>query len=197
MFQFVETIKVEHQKPYHLSLHQVRVDKTFYHFNKENPINLKGIVQNLAFEKGIYKLRVLYNLERDFITELECYTPPKIASFQLMKCDEISYDFKFLDREIFAELKKKSIADEIIIVKDNNITDTSFSNLIFLKNGIWHTPSNFLLNGVQRQNLLLQKKIVETEINLKNLYDFSHFQFINAMNTGSEIFQVKQIISLF
>lgn len=196
MFQFVESIKIEYQEPHLLALHQERVDRTFTHFNKEKKLNLKKIIQDLELRSGLYKLRILYNLQGDFETQLEAYHLPKISSFALIKCDDISYDFKFLDREIFAQLKKQSSADEIIIVKNNNITDTSFSNLIFLKKGTWYTPKTFLLNGAQRQNLLQQKKILEAEINLKNLHEFSHFQIINAMNTQSQLFEVKHIIAL-
>jgi 4-amino-4-deoxychorismate lyase len=67
-------------------------------------------------------------------------------------------------------------------VKNNHITDTSYSNLIFKKGKDWFTPKSFLLNGVQRQHLLKTKKIKEAEITLQNIHDFSHFQLINAMN---------------
>jgi len=45
-----------------------------------------------------------------------------------------------------------------------------------------------LLNGVQRQNLLKQGIIKETEITLQNLNEFSHFQLINSMNEFNQDF---------
>jgi 4-amino-4-deoxychorismate lyase len=73
-------------------------------------------------------------------------------------------------------------------VKNNHITDTSYSNLLFLKGKDWFTPSTFLLNGVQRQHLLKKKKIKETEITLQSLSEYSHFQLINAMNDFDDMF---------
>ncbi len=85
-------------------------------------------------------------------------------------------------------MKMKSKAEEIIIVKNNHITDTSFSNLLFLKGKDWFTPNTYLLNGVQRQHLLKNKKIKEAEITLQNIKQFSHFQIINALNDFDDMF---------
>jgi len=95
-------------------------------------------------------------------------------------------------------LKDKSHSDEVIIVKNNQITDTSYSNLLFLKNKIWFTPKSYLLNGVMRQNLLQSKKIKETEITLDNIKEFTHFQLINALNDFDDMFiyPIEKIINL-
>ena len=85
-------------------------------------------------------------------------------------------------------MKQKSKADEIIIVKNNHLTDTSYSNVLFKKRKEWFTPKTYLLNGVQRQNLLKNKKIKEAEITLQNLKEYSHFQIINAMNDFDDMF---------
>ena len=116
------------------------------------------------------------------------YAFPEIETFELVENDDFSYDFKFADRTEFEKMKKKARAQEIIIVKNGQITDTSFSNLLFLKNQTWYTPKSFLLNGVQRQNLLKQGIIKETEITLQNLNEFSHFQLINSMNEFNQDF---------
>ena len=92
----------------------------------------------------------------------------------------------------------KSKAEEIIIVKNNHITDTSFSNLLFLKGKDWFTPATYLLNGVQRQHLLKKKKIKEAEITLQNIREFSHFQLINSMNDFDDMFiyPIERIVNL-
>ena len=76
----------------------------------------------------------------------------------------------------------------IIIIKNNQITDTSYSNLLFLKDKTWFTPKSYLLNGVMRQNLLKLKKIKEAEITLDNIKEFTHFQLINALNDFDDMF---------
>ena len=128
-----------------------------------------------------------------------CYIKVNEANaFELVENNEIDYSFKYFDRTHLDTMKKQSLAQEIIIVKKGFITDTTFSNLIFLKDGIWHTPKTFLLNGVQRLNLIHLRIIQEIEINLENLKKFSHFQIINAMNdfNSSFIYPINKIINI-
>ena len=105
-----------------------------------------------------------------------------------MENNGYDYSFKFEDRKEFEKMINKAKASEIIIVKNNHITDTSFSNLLFLKGKEWFTPTTYLLNGVQRTHLLKNKKIKEAEITLQNITEYSHFQLINAMNDFDDMF---------
>ena len=189
MSQFIESIKVENQEAFLLDFHQKRVNETFSHFGKEGSIDVEKIFKNLGLdEDGLFKLRIVYDLEKNFRTQLIPYAIPEIHHFQLVENNNFDYSFKFEDRKEFDKMKAKSKAEEIIIVKNNHITDTSFSNLLFRKGKDWFTPKTFLLNGVMRQNLLKNKKIKETEITLQNIKEFSYFQIINAMNDFDETF---------
>ena len=123
----------------------------------------------------------MYDLEGKISMELLPYKYRDISSFKVVVSNEISYPLKSVDRVAFETLKSKASADEILIVKNGLLTDTSFSNLVFKKGMDWFSPTTFLLNGVQRQSLLLQNKIKEIEIGLHNIQDFSHFKLINAM----------------
>lgn len=126
------------------------------------------------------------------------YAIPEIHSFQLVENNSYDYSFKFEDRKELERMKMKSKSEEIIIVKNNHITDTSFSNLLFKKGKDWFTPNTYLLNGVQRQHLLKTKKIKETEITLQNIREFSHFQMINALNDFDDMFiyPIEKIVNL-
>lgn len=189
MSQFIESIKVEDQEIFLLELHQKRVDQTFAHFGKEGSIDLAKIFKHLEHdENGLFKLRLAYDLDKRIRTQMIPYAIPEIADFQLVENNSFDYSFKFEDRKELDKMKMKSKAEEIIIVKNNHITDTSFSNLLFLKGKEWFTPNSYLLNGVQRQQLLKQKKIKEAEITMQNIKQFSHFQLINAMNDFDDMF---------
>jgi len=199
MSQFIESIQIEDQEIFLLDLHQKRVNETFAHFGKEGSIDLQKIFTNLNVdENGLYKLRIAYDLNKNVRTQLIPYAIPEIINFQLVENNTYDYSFKFEDRKEFERMKAKAKTEEIIIVKNNHITDTSFSNLLFLKGKEWFTPKTYLLNGVQRQNLLKGNKIKEAEINLKNLKDFSHFQIINAMNDFDDMFiyPLEKIVNL-
>ncbi|MBL3548613.1 MULTISPECIES: aminotransferase class IV [Chryseobacterium] len=189
MSQFIESIKVEDQEIFLSDLHQKRVNQTFSHFGKEDPIDLVKIYKNLHHdEDGLFKLRVSYDLDKRVRTQMIPYAIPEIHDFQLVENNSFDYSFKFEDRKELDKMKMKSKAEEIIIIKNNHITDTSFSNLLFLKGKEWFTPSTYLLNGVQRQHLLKQKKIKEAEITLQNIKQFTHFQIINALNDFDDMF---------
>ena len=189
MSQFSESIKVEDRKIFLLDHHQKRVDATFAHFGKEGSINLSEIFRNLDHdEDGLYKLRISYDLNKNFRTQLIPYAISEINNFQLVVNNVYDYSFKFEDRKKLEKMLQQARSGEIIIVKNNHITDTSFSNILFKKGKDWFTPSSYLLNGVQRQHLLQEKKIKEAEITMQNVSEYSHFQLINAMNDFDDMF---------
>ncbi|PQA96565.1 4-amino-4-deoxychorismate lyase [Chryseobacterium piscicola] len=199
MSLFIESIKVEDQKIFLADLHQKRINDTFSHFGKSDSVDLQKIFKHLDHnEDGLYKLRLIYDLEKKIRTQMIPYAIPEIHTFQLVENNIYDYSFKFEDRKELEKMKMKSKCEEIIIVKNNHITDTSFSNLLFKKGKEWFTPTTYLLNGVQRQQLLKTKKIKETEITLQNLKDFSHFQLINAMNDFDDMFvyPIDRILNL-
>ena len=199
MSRFIESIKIEDQKTFLLDFHQKRVNQTFAHFGKEGSIDLAKIFKNLEHdEDGLYKLRIVYDLDKKFTTQLIPYAIPEIENFQLVENNSYDYSFKFEDRKEFERMKTKAKTEEIIVVKNNHITDTSYTNILFLKGKEWFTPTTYLLNGVMRQNLLHEKKIKETEITLQNIKEFSHFQLINAMNDFDDMFiyPIERIVNL-
>lgn len=189
MSQFIESIKIEDQEIFLLELHQKRVNATFTHFGKEGSIDIAKIFKELEHdEDGLYKLKITYDLNKNYRTQLIPYAISEIDDFQLVENNVYDYSFKFEDRKEFERMVNKAKASEIIIVKNNHVTDTSFSNLLFLKGKDWFTPTTFLLNGVQRSHLLKNKKIKEAEITLQNITEYSHFQLINAMNDFDDMF---------
>ncbi|QDP85419.1 aminodeoxychorismate lyase [Chryseobacterium sp. SNU WT5] len=189
MSQFIESIKVEDKEIFLLEQHQKRVNDTFANFGKDEAINLENIFKNLEHdEDGLYKLKITYDLTGNVRTQMIPYAISEISDFKLVENNSYDYSFKFEDRKELEKMMILSKASEIIIVKNNHITDTSFSNLLFKKGKDWFTPNTYLLNGVQRQHLLKSKKIKEAEITLQNLNEYSHFQIINAMNDFDDMF---------
>ena len=199
MSQFIESIKVEDQKAFLMEFHQKRVNDTFAHFGAQGSIDLEKIFKSLEHdEDGLYKLRIVYDLNRNFKHQMIPYAIPEIENFQLVENNSFDYSFKFEERKEFEKMKTKAKTEEIIIVKNNHITDTSYTNILFLKGETWYTPTTYLLNGVMRQHLLKEKKIKEAEITLQNIREFSHFQLINSMNDFDDMFiyPIERIVNL-
>lgn len=189
MSQFIESIKVEDQKIFLLDQHQKRVNETFANFGKEGSLNLDEIFKSLENdEDGLYKFKITYDLTGKYRTQMIPYAMSEIANFQLVENNSYDYSYKFEDRKELEKMKTLSKAAEIIIVKNNHLTDSSYANLLFKKGKEWFTPKTFLLNGVQRQHLLQTKKIKEAEITIQNLTEYSHFQLINALNEPDDAY---------
>ncbi len=199
MSRFIESIKVEDQKLFLAEMHQKRMNDTFSYFGKVCTIDIRSLYLSLEHdEDGLFKFRIEYDLDNNCKTQIFPYAFMEFESFELVVNNDLDYQFKYADRTVFQNLKSKSLADEIIIIRENQVTDTSFSNLLFLKDKKWYTPKNYLLNGVMRQHLLAKKKIKEADISLDNIKEFSHFQLINALNDFDDMFiyPIEKIINL-
>jgi 4-amino-4-deoxychorismate lyase len=96
--------------------------------------------------------------------------------------DNIDYSKKYLNRESLDKLfTQKDDCDEIIIIKNKIVTDTSIANIAIFHNGVWITSKNCLLKGTTRNRLLEDKFLVEKDITLNMLKKASKIALMNAM----------------
>lgn len=189
MGRFIESIRIENGEPKLLQLHQQRVASCFMKFSESSPLQLHELIKSINVPSiGLYKWRVVYDLEANFTTEVVPYIKSEIKDFQLIEAPAIEYAEKRAERAIFQHLKNIAQAQEIIITQEGYLTDTSFSNLIFKKGKDWFTPKTYLLNGVMRQHLLNLGKVRATDIHVDHLQEYEGFQLINAMRPPSENF---------
>lgn len=184
MYPFFETIRIEEGKPCLLPYHQQRIRRTCRKFGIAEP-SLSALVSKSVFpNEALYKWRVLYG-QSGVRHEYEIYRRNTPRRFYPVQVENIDYAYKFTDRSAFLTLKEKYApgADEdIILIKNGLITDTSFANLIFYKKGKWYTPANPLLKGVCRASLLDRGSLIPAAISPDALSGFSGFKIINAMN---------------
>jgi len=182
MCRLLETIRCENGVLQNLSWHQARLDysremlfKSFRRFN------LEELVVPEEFKKGLCKCRVIYAKDFENV-EFSVYHLPKIQSLKLVVNDEIDYHHKFADRsEIQKLFEKRGLADDILIIKNGLITDSSYTNILFFDGEYWLTPAFPLLEGTQRAKLLGQGKIILANISPADLFKFSKARLINAM----------------
>ncbi|MFA6924058.1 MAG: aminotransferase class IV [Bacteroidales bacterium] len=183
MCQLLETIKVLNKEFCNINFHNQRLNKSRKDlFNCSDFIELEKniyIPGNLAH--GLYRCRVLYKKEIEKI-EFISYKPKKIETLKIVVCNEINYSYKFADRNLFENLKNKyHDFDDILIVKNNFITDTSFSNIVFFDGSKWLTPFTPLLKGTKREIFLQKKIIFEKQIYPDDLKKFQKACLLNAM----------------
>ncbi|NQU34277.1 MAG: aminotransferase class IV [Bacteroidetes bacterium] len=192
--QLLETIRVEKGRFLNLDYHQDRMNNTRrVLFNCTNEIDLlSGLLNSSIHPDGqIQKCRVEYNKEVRKI-ELLPYQLPSIKSLKMIVCNDIDYGFKYLNRDRINELfAQKDEADDIIIIKDGMITDSSTTNLLFFNGKHWVTPTTPLLKGTQRA-FLLEREVIQTAIICPtDLQYFEKVRLINAMIKFDDEVDVK------
>ncbi len=183
MFPLIETIKVIDGIPQNLSYHQYRFEASYFKLYKELAhIRLADVIQvPEEHRKGLVKLRFLYN-QSDCFCQYDLYQSKPVHTLKLVFDNAIDYSLKWVNRKQLEKLlQQKERADEILIVKNNRITDTSFTNIVFSDGKTWFTPQFPLLHGTERARLLDEKKIKVADIAPEALLDFKSFKLINAM----------------
>lgn len=189
MSPLIETIRLNNGILFNLKYHQQRMNYAFQNlFPKASLLDLEKLIHTHSFpDKGLYKIRVIYNCESIKI-EYHPYQQRNIDSLQIVIDDRIDYTFKWEDRKLLNQLQKyKRTADEVLIVKNGLITDTSYSNIVFYDGKHWITPTTPLLKGTQRQFLLDHHQISEAEIRVGDLKSFKQAGLINAMMPMEEM----------
>ena len=173
--QYLETIKVLDGKFYNLEYHQRRLDKTVKNAN----IILKEII--IPPLCGLFRCRVIYN-NNNYEILYYPYKKKNIQTLKLVFDDAINYEKKYADRsQIEVLMKQKSQCDDILIVKNGLITDTSIANVAFKYKSNWVTPKKPLLYGTTRTRLLEKHKIIQEDISVKDLENFTQVALMNAM----------------
>ncbi len=183
MCRLLETIKIKDGVMQNVFLHNQRMNNSrLMLFGKDNFINLEEEIdlEDDDFE-GIFKCRVLYSNAIEII-EILPYQIKKINSLKMVFDDSISYAHKFEDRKDISNLYlKKENCDDVLIIKDGFVTDTSYCNIVFDTGTKLITPSTPLLKGVKRQQLLNEKIIEEQEIKHTDIKLFNKAFLINSM----------------
>ena len=175
----LETIKIENAEVFNLDYHQKRFDQTrrdLFHTN--NRIDLSSLI-NIP-SNGLYRCRVVYDSHIQSITYIP-YQPKSIQKLKVISSD-ISYAYKYADREFFNTLLKHyQYYDEIIIEKAGYITDCTIANLAFYNGERWLTPETPLLKGTMREKLLDENFLLPAAIKKEDLPHYSHVALMNAM----------------
>ena len=173
MSLFIETIRIIDGKAFNIDLHNQRLNSTRLHF--------------FGKTSEMTKCRIIYNKEIVSIEYIPYQVRP-VSSLKLVKDNTIEYSWKTTNREtinrLFASRQKY---DDILIVKNDLITDTSICNVAFSDGNRWETPENPLLKGTQREYLLRQGTIQETRISIDDISKYKHISLFNAMIDFGEI----------
>ncbi|MDD2245742.1 MAG: aminotransferase class IV [Proteiniphilum sp.] len=180
---FIETLRIEEGVIYNLNLHRERVHETaFLHYGTKPEIDINTSLIPSHLKGKRVKCRILY--DEDIISvEFFAYEFKTIRSLQVIEDNSITYCYKSVVRDALQNLlMQKKTADDIIITKNGNITDSSFSNLVFeSSDGALFTPETYLLGGTKRKFLLKNGIIREKKITIDDLSLYQKVYLINAL----------------
>ena len=196
MCRLFETIRIADGIPLNLSLHNERMNhsrKILFGLNNNLDLNEYINVPDDA-RRGITRCRIIY-AESVISVEYIPYVPSVTRSLRIVDAGNLDYDHKYLDRSGLNSLIDKKIADDILIIRNGYVTDTSYSNILFTDGKKWVTPDTPLLKGTMRKFLLGNGTVTEEKITVNNLTLYTHFRLINAMlGNDSQILPVSSIV---
>lgn len=177
---FLETIKILDGKIFNLSYHQARYEGVLKHFGIETLQDLSDFIT--PPQNGLYRCRLVYDTNGFIETSYHPYQKREINSLKILHDDTIEYAMKYANREkLDALFSQRGNGDDVLIVKNGLVTDTTIANIAFFDGKRWLTPALPLLRGTTRQRLLDDGKIVEEEVYIQDIERFKQVAVMNAM----------------
>lgn len=181
MCQYFETIRVTDGSINNIAYHNRRMNNTRQHFWPG--CKILSLEDKLPACKGFTgKAKICYDKDGFTSFSLSEYKMRNVQSLHIVTADDIRYSYKSTDRSCLDRLsKQKGDADEILIVRNGLITDTSYTNVVLYDGTAWYTPKHPLLKGTMRQYLIDRGIISEKDIRVEDLNRYKEIRLINAM----------------
>ncbi|WP_396633523.1 aminotransferase class IV [Maribacter sp. R86514] len=188
MYPLFESVCIENSQIKNADYHEARFRRSYMQLYKTHStyslfdgIHLTNLDPNLK-----YKLRIGYK-QHGTRFSFSSYENSIPSSLKLVSDDTISYHVKRNNRKKLNNLYKlKEDFDDVLIIKNGLVTDTSYANILFTDGKQIVTPATPLLEGTCRARLLDHNKISEKRILEAEIQNFESFQLINALNDFDE-----------
>ncbi len=198
MCLFIETICYSKGQFQQIDLHNARCNRTRNHFFGPLPVIQFELILIVPFHLKEETVKCSVTYEKDILSiEYARYQIRPVQSLQLVCDDSIEYGFKYADRTKLNQLfGLRGQSDDILIVKNGFITDTSYANIVFSKAGKWYSPQNPLLYGTRINNYFRQGGVTPALLRPEDLHLFSEARIVNAMIAleDSPVIPVEKIL---
>ncbi len=184
--RYLETIKIFRTQVYNLEYHQKRVNKTI----GEGKLELVSIIS--SFPEELTRCRIVYDDNGNYNIEYIPYKKRKVKRLKLLFDDSLRYEKKYEERTCLNVLfEQRDGCDDILIVQNGLITDTSIANIALFDGEHWFTPEKPLLEGTMRAKLIDQQKLFTRDIHYEELGRYKKLALLNAMIDFDIIMQDK------
>ena len=189
MCRFIESIQLNDNEFKCLDLHQERIRLAMAdYYPGVKTFDLTDTLSKSPFpSKGCFKCRIVYDTKIRLL-EFIPYVKREIHSLRLVEVDIESVPYKKEDRSLMnAAFALRGDCDDIIMVKNGLLTDTSYTNIAFFDGTYWYTPRLPLVYGIKRSQLIKEGQLIEKDITVVDLVNFNRVSLFNAMNEFGSI----------
>lgn len=178
----IETIRIHHGRVRRIMYHNARCNESRkVLFDAKDEIDLRKYIDTSKALSAEVKCRITYGLHVQKVEYIDYKIRP-IRTLQTIDIDDFDYAFKYQDRrQILKYYDQRGQKDEILMIRNGLITDTSYCNVALLKAGRWYTPKNPLLEGTTRARLLANGRIIPDDIYQTDLDQYEKICLFNAM----------------
>lgn len=181
----LETLRCERGIALHCDYHQRRLERSLYAIGSGVSYDLSALIS--PPKTGVWRCRFLYD-ETGFSVEYLPYAPRTVASLRLVHDDEVSYPLKDADRSSLERLyAQRQECDDVLIVRQGRITDTTIANIALRIGGAWYTPSEPLLEGTTRARLIDEGVLIPAPLGESDLAKAEKIALLNAMTGFVEL----------
>ncbi len=187
MEQYLETIRIEEGRACHLPYHNQRMNETRAHLGLSDGLDLEAVIGDVSIYQQRTRCRIVYDTEIRSV-EFFPYQIRSVKTLRLVEDNQVDYGCKYADRSALNRcFTQRGACDDVLIVQNGDVTDTTIANVAFWNGETWFTPSTPLLKGTMRASLLDSHQIQEAKIRVEDLSHFSRLRLFNAMISFGEI----------
>jgi 4-amino-4-deoxychorismate lyase len=197
MYRLIESIRIIDGVPLNIRYHNQRFNESRQRlFKTSKTLQLENSIRiPETFNKGEVKCRIIYGKTIEQV-EFEYYKFHAVHSLKLVFVQNFKYEFKFEDRTSIELLKSnRGTEDDVLIINNGFLTDTSICNIVLWNGREYHTPSLPLLKGTMRAKYLENKLITEKDLKIDDLRNYITIHLINAfLEPGRCTVPVGQVV---
>lgn len=187
MEQYLETIRIEEGRACHLPYHNQRMNETRAHLGLSDGLDLEAVIGDVSIYQQRTRCRIVYDTEIRSV-EFFPYQIRSVKTLRLVEDNQVDYGCKYANRSALNRcFAQRGACDDVLIVQNGDVTDTTIANVAFWNGETWFTPSTPLLKGTMRASLLDSNQIQEAKIRVEDLSHFSRLRLFNAMISFGEI----------
>lgn len=130
---------------------------------------------------GVYRCRFVYDAD-SYRIEFHPYTSSKISALRLIHEDTVHYPLKYTHRDALNALfERRDTCDDVLIVKDGILKDTTIANIALRIDGQWFTPQSPLLYGTTRARLIDEGLLLPAVLTPDDIPNAQKVAIMNAM----------------